>query len=183
MKRMIRFIFVILLLGWNEGLDAQVAKTAVNPYRWSKQQLDSLLQTTRQVVEAYAGFSLRELSAGARDSLLIAKGKELILIYAPDYYREFTPPLVELHEVSPTTPNKQNIGRKYYTVTFFWHKEKWVKKNAIEITIWEDTGEYMYFWYGDWGGYVFDKIPEKEFRKELDTGKIKQIKYNPSIDE
>ena len=74
-----------------------------------------------------------------RDSILIETATKALLIYAPDYYREYKKPEIILKK---TFPNKSS-GRLFYEVTFLYdpQKEKYLFDYIAKVYIWADNGK------------------------------------------
>jgi hypothetical protein len=83
--------------------------------------------------------NLDNLPKEKRDSILIAKAKEIVLIWGPAYYREYKSPIIK-REV--TNLNYPGGGRIFYIVTFLYDKTKETLDEdfAAEVRIWADTG-------------------------------------------
>jgi len=79
-----------------------------------------------------------------RDSILISISKEVILKYGPDYYREYSQPIIEQSIVPPKgeiNPTGLNAGRVIYSVTFLYDKTEETMEwdYAAKVNIWADT--------------------------------------------
>ena len=87
--------------------------------------------------------NLNSITAAKRDSILISIAKEVILKYGPDYYREYSKPIIEKSIVPPKGEiNKtgKNAGRVSYIVTFLYDKtEETLGDYAAKVSIWGDT--------------------------------------------
>ena len=96
-----------------------------------------------------AGFSsafsqtLGEMPDAKRDSVLIAVAKEVVLLYGPDYYRDYKPPVIskDKYPIDRDYPDESYSGRTYYQVTFLYDKtQEKLLDFAAWVRIWEDTG-------------------------------------------
>ena len=90
-----------------------------------------------------------------RDSILIETAKNAVLKYAPGYYRDYKKPEVIFRgALSKKHHKKEDWGRLYYQVTFFYDplKEKYAKNYIVRVFIWADNGKVsdMYFM-NEWG--------------------------------
>ena len=90
-----------------------------------------------------------------RYSILIETAKNAVLKYAPGYYRDYKKPEVIFRgALSKKHHKKEDWGRLYYQVTFFYDplKEKHSLDYIVRVFIWADNGKasIMYFMNG-WG--------------------------------
>ena len=89
-----------------------------------------------------------------RDSLLISLAKEVVLLYGPDYYREYPSPTI----TSGKFPyDERYLGKPYYLVTFLYDKtiEKLEWNHAAKVRIFADTGEPASVFFGNGIGFGF----------------------------
>ena len=106
-----------------------------------------------------------KMTNAQRDSVLVAKAKEVVLKYAKDYYREYGKPAIEFKEVSKKSINKENWDRGYYVITFPYDttKESFGLDYAAQVTIWSNTGMPDGITAGNgWGYHLLDKEPNKD---------------------
>ena len=89
--------------------------------------------------------NLDSMLASQRDSILISIAKEVVLIYGPDYYRDYFPPIVERYVVPPKgeiNPTGEMAGRVLYWVTFLYDRaeERLAESYAAKVSFWADAG-------------------------------------------
>jgi len=82
-----------------------------------------------------------------RDSILTSIAKEVVLMYAPDYYRDKFPPKIARAVVPPFSgpihPSQENlVGKVLYAVTFLYDptEERLAGDFAVSVSIWGSTG-------------------------------------------
>lgn len=90
-----------------------------------------------------------------RDSTLIAIAKAAVMRHGPDWYRDYK---IEINshkqEVGP------NIGKKDYTVTFYYDPKKEYMHNAYAVMVKiRFTGQPYSIWFGNDGFYQIDLPP------------------------
>ena len=78
------------------------------------------------------------LSATERDIVLIPIAKEVVMTYGPDYYREYSKPIVERY----TIPAGEEAGKVIYHVIFLYDRtEESLEINfAARVNFWAETG-------------------------------------------
>ena len=89
-----------------------------------------------------------------RDSILIETATKALLKYAPGYYRDYKKPEVIFRgALSKKHHKKEDWGRLYYQVTFFYDplKEKYLRDYTVKVNVWADNGkaydmEFMNGW-------------------------------------
>ena len=97
---------------------------------------------------------LNAMPVAKRDSLLIAIAKEVVLKYGPDYYREYSKPIIERQTVpqkGETNPSGVNAGRIIYRITFLYDKTEEVLQfdYAAKVSIWADTSHPANVFFGN----------------------------------
>jgi hypothetical protein len=127
-------------------------------------------------VTAIFSQNLDSMPQAQRDSLLISLAKEVVLRYAPLYYREYKEPVIERLEPPEESMNStdKDAGRILYRVFFPYDKtrEQLSYDYAAFVGIWEDTGKPSGIQCGVGGGRI---ISESEW--ESDTV-VKQSRYS-----
>jgi hypothetical protein len=123
--------------------------------------------------------SLPELK---RDSILIAKAKEAVLRYGPEYYREYKTPLIYLFTVpskGEKNPKGENAGRKMYSVTFPYDTtmELLGEQFAAKVHIWIDTGKLRSVSFGNGLAMIVEGLENDPEKIES----IPQIQYQEAI--
>jgi hypothetical protein len=105
-----------------------------------------------------------------RDSILIAKSKEIVLRYGPEYYREYKTPVIEEYITSNDDFFKENVGRKIYSVIFPCDTTKeWLREGfAVMARFWGDTGSPESITFGNGVGLHLD-VKTEQMREELRT--------------
>lgn len=85
--------------------------------------------------------NLSEMFYPDRNAYLIEKAKEVIMNFAPDYYREYRAP--EFSGIETLEGWGEHDGEKYYTVTFLYDKTKETLEwnYAARVHIMEKDGE------------------------------------------
>ena len=88
-----------------------------------------------------------------RDSILIETAKNAVLKYAPGYYRDYKKQIVFKGSTSNKYYKKEDRGRLFYQVTFFYDplKEKYLRDYTVKVNVWADNGkaydmEFMNGW-------------------------------------
>lgn len=116
--------------------------------------------------------NLSKLSEENRNAYLLAKSKEVIMNFGPEYYREYGEPEIVLDvyaEGIKHGPRKlaKYKGFKYYTVTFRYDqsKELFDWNYAAEVEILEKTGEPICVSFGCGYGIPFDEYPYEKWVK------------------
>jgi hypothetical protein len=71
--------------------------------------------------------NLDSLSKSKRERYLIAKAKETVLKYGPDYYRDYKKPEIIRGQISSKA--KENVGRIYYNIQVS-HLVKYLKNRG-----------------------------------------------------
>ena len=89
--------------------------------------------------------NLSSMPVVKRDSLLISIAIEVVLKYGPDYYREYSKPIIERQTVpqkGEINPSGVNASRVSYRVTFPYDKAEETLEwdYAAKVQIWADTG-------------------------------------------
>jgi len=88
--------------------------------------------------------TLDEMRPKQRDALLISIAKEVIMKFAPDYYREYQPPIISRGVYPYTDVDKgKNQGRITYSVIIHYDpaQETLAMDYAVAVGIWSDTKE------------------------------------------
>ena len=103
-----------------------------------------------------------------RDSLLISIAKEVVLRYGPDYYREYSKPIIEKSTIpmkGELNPTGENSGRVSYRVTFLYDKmeETLEWDYAAKVSIWGDTGYPSWVMFGNGIGTT---VPKENWRND-----------------
>jgi hypothetical protein len=106
-----------------------------------------------------------------RDSILIARAKEVVLTYGPDYYREYKKPVIERSTVPPKgsiNTTGKNAGRGLYSVIFLYDKTKELlaEKYAATVNIWADTGKPAAICFGNGIGLSIGTAQNRKEAKE-----------------
>ena len=116
--------------------------------------------------------NLSSMPVAQRDSLLIAIAKKAVLIYGPNYYREYQEPAIEPLSTNPETIN---AGRVPYLVTFLYDSTQEVMAwgYAAKVTIRGDGTPSSVF-FGNGFGRI---IPETGLPKGWKRRRIKPILY------
>ena len=117
-----------------------------------------------------------------RDEYLVAKAKEVVLNFGPDYYREYGEP--EISEVMVYNSDnmwREHNGKRFYTVTFRYDKTKesleW--DYAAFVEIWENDGQPKEVYFGNGAGFHFFKKPYSEqIREGITPDDI--VRYQPA---
>jgi len=108
-----------------------------------------------------AAQNLNSMPAAERNALLISIAKDVVLIFGPDYYREYGEPIIERNIVQRGEENLEgiNAGRVIYRVTFLYDRtqERFEMDYAAMVNIWGDTGRPASVLFGN--GWAFG-IPE-----------------------
>ncbi|NDV64576.1 hypothetical protein [Bacteroides sp. 224] len=117
--------------------------------------------------------NLDQLPTKERNSVLIAKTKEVIMKHGPGYWREHKKPVIETKYISKNGfPEKgENIGRKYYNVKILYDKtvETLYDINcAAEVWIWADTGQILLIAFGNGYGWIIDNDPATRSTEQED---------------
>jgi hypothetical protein len=116
-----------------------------------------------------------------RDSILIAKAKEMVLKYGPEYYREYKSPVIDWVITPPkgeTNITGENAGRKVYIVIFLYDStiETLEAEYAAWVAIWADTGNPYSILFGNCIGLDVESL-ERDIKKQKSTP---QIRYQQS---
>jgi hypothetical protein len=106
--------------------------------------------------------NLELLPESQRDSILIAKAKEVVLKFGPGYYREYKE-IIERKQVPPLgeiNTTGEDAGRVSYHIIFLYDetKEQLDWDFAARVQIWEDTGEACSVVFGNGFGRIISAI-------------------------
>jgi hypothetical protein len=98
--------------------------------------------------------NLDSMPVSKRDSFLISIAKEVVLKYGPDYYREYSKPIIERHVVPPKGEiniTGEMAGKVFYQITYLYDKaEETLNWNyAAKVSIWADTGNPIRVYFGN----------------------------------
>jgi hypothetical protein len=98
--------------------------------------------------------NLDSIPKAKRDSILIARAKETVLTYGPDYYREYKKPVIERGQVLPKgaiNVTGENANRVFYVVIFPYDKTKELlaEEFAVMVRFWADAGTPMSVRFGN----------------------------------
>jgi hypothetical protein len=121
--------------------------------------------------------NLDSMSKIQRDSILIAKAKECVLRYGPEYYREYKTPVIREYITplkGPENVTGENAGRKSHIVSFPYDTltELLEYEYAADVAIWADTGVPVSISFGNGLG-VF--IEEVESKTKLEQEEMEEI--------
>jgi len=100
---------------------------------------------------------LSKMSVPKRNSELISIAKKIVLLYGPDYFREYKPPVITKDKWH--TDELYTAGRIYYRVTILYDElEEQLSWNyAAEVCIWEDSGRPYSVMFGNGLGFGFSE--------------------------
>lgn len=147
-----------------------------NPYPLSQEQIEQLFQENKKITDQFAGekgYSQKKLSSMSkkdREAFMIAKARQLTLIYGPAYYRDYKEPVIE-------QSNCEDKKEKCYKIKFFYdpsQEKLWGDYAAIVTFL--DSGQALSIYFG--GNKVGIGYPNLERYK---NSNIMQIKYQPAI--
>lgn len=119
---------------------------------------------------------LGKLNKVQRDKYLVDLSTQVIKKFGPDYYRNVTPIITEgvFESDDKRSEIKNNIGRKYYEVTYSYDKSKEVLDFdfSAKVRIWKDNGEPCDVVFGNGYGKNFFFLSYKE---QTDTRAIIEV--------
>jgi len=111
--------------------------------------------------------NLDSMPVAQRDSLLISRAKEVVLIHGPDFYRDKFPPIIQRTVVPPPPKNgrpisptdEKLIGSVLYSVTFLYDQteEKLSKDYAALVSFFGSTGNPESVMFGNGLGIIFSE--------------------------
>lgn len=149
MKWYCQYFMVFLFVHINGGVTviAQENERQIkNPFSLSERKIQRLLYKSCRVVEQlsaqYSDSNLLTWPKTERSIYLKAKATKIVLLFAPDFYREYNFEITRKFANRHSQSNSDNVP--YYQVTFFYdtRKEKLDNKGiAIYVNIWEDNGQ------------------------------------------
>ena len=124
--------------------------------------------------------NLSSMRASQRNALLISIAKETVLIFGPDYYREYGEPIIRRMQTPPQgalNPGGENAGRYFYTVTFLYDRthEMFYSSFAAQVAIWEDTGKPAAVTFGN--GFFFG-LPE---HRTWNVGEVEPMPFQRAM--
>ncbi len=122
-----------------------------------------------------------------RNEYLVAKAKEVVLNFGPEYYREYGEPEISVERLQDlyegeTLLNRERIaGGKYYIVTFRYNttEESLEWDYAAQVKIGEKDGEPWVCYFGNGCGlHFFDKPYRERVRQGLRNKDV--VRYQPA---
>lgn len=131
--------------------------------------------------------NLSKMTSEQRNKYLVDMAKDVISRFGPEYYRDYKEPEISDVKIFLDSTYRhpeiiRKLGKKYYTVTFFYDKEiellAW--DYAAMVDIWEENGEPKEVLFGNNIGIDFSSQP---YRKWLEKG-VKdddKIPYQPFL--
>lgn len=101
-----------------------------------------------------------------RDKYLVDLSTQVIKKFGPDYYRNVVPVITEgvFESADKRSEIKNNVGRKYYEVTYSYDKSKELLDFdfSAKVRIWKDSGEPCEVIFGNGYGKNFFDLSYKE---------------------
>lgn len=147
-----------------------------NPYPLSQEQIEQLFQENKKITDQFAGEngysqkSLSSMSKNDREAFMIAKARQLTIIYGPAYYRVYKEPVIE-------QSNCEDEEEKCYKIKFSYdpsQEKLWGEYAAIVTFL--DSGQALSIYFG--GNTVGIGHPNLECYKKCEG---MQIEYEPAI--
>lgn len=141
-------ILAIVLVSFSE-LIAQEQKQSTNPFPLTEKKRRELLKNFRATIahfkEKYTDPNLATWNEKDRNAYLKAKAVKVILLFVPDFYREYKEPEIVREYSGKGNPVFKN--KPWYTLNFFYDPtyEKLVSPIIIYVHIWEENGEAASF--------------------------------------
>lgn len=197
-------IIILLLAGlWN--IQIIFAQIAPSPFPLTEEQISFKIDSLREVYKPYDEQDFSSLSEAERNKVMIAKGREAILVFAPDYYREYKEPVITVDTVldsnapAPRTKystkqdrriiiasrNREHINKLCYKISFPYDpaKENLAKLRYIAVFgVLLDTGEPVGLSVPISTYYIpFDEQPFEERVREKHSAEYR-IKYQPYVE-
>lgn len=131
--------------------------------------------------------NLSQMTEKARNEYLVNKAKEVALAFAPEWLRwEVTPqvsPKQKYYSNNQRADIQQNVGREYYTVTFYYNEETKARIKydyGVRVRIWANDGIVADIGAGDWGraflGTSYEQMKKEGIKPE------DQLHFEPIID-
>ena len=147
MKTQFYYLFVLIVMMWG-SLTTAMAQEEVNPFPLSEQQKEKLLEKSKKTIEKYkAKYSSADLSTWSekdRNAYLKAKAIKVILLFAPDFYRDYKEPEIIREYSGAEDPVFKN--KPLYRLNFFYDPKRetfssYSKGIIIKVSVWEENGE------------------------------------------
>jgi len=194
-------IIILLLAGlWN--IQIIFAQIAPSPFPLTEEQISFKIDSLREVYKPYDEQDFSSLSEAERNKVMIAKGREAILVFAPDYYREYKNPTITIDTLQdekawkiwasntrlkrPIVPmKKEHIGKHFYRIYFSYDQ---TKENLgripfiTEFRVLQDTGEPLTLFIPNANSLIDFEKHSFERRMKEKRSPEDRIKYQPYVE-
>lgn len=189
-----RKYFLIALCLLTMRFDLGQAQTGRSPFPMTNQEITNKIDSLRKIYAPYASRTFSSLNEADRKKVMIAKAREVVLTFAPGYYREYKEPVITVDTVidpkKPRTWTKtkkvfysvgsrkaEHIGKPVYVISFLYDKTKEnVGNYIVRLALFQETGEPLQLNFPDNRLVVFD---ERSFYERAKEKPLKIIEYIP----
>lgn len=188
-------ILICVIIGWVIPY-ISYAQTVASPFPLTVEQIEFKIDSLRKAYAPYAERKFSTLDEHERKEIMIAKAREAILFFAPDYYREYKEPEIGTDIVKGlkdksrgqgtiVSQKQEHIGKPIYVISFPYDKSK---ENIggvpyiAQFAVFQDTGEPIQLKLGMRSVLLlFDEVSFEEQTKTKFRYPIRYVPYDPHI--